>query len=167
MARKRYSDTVGNLAPLGYAAPSIVVVAGKRGHNVLVRMLWFVFVGWWVGMIATGIGYFLCLTVVGLPPGLLLLNRLPGIMTLRPRSATTQVSILGGNLSINTGVRTRQLPFLIRAIYFVCIGFWLTGICLTLAWSLLAIWPLTLGLSIVPAILLFDRVPLVLTLRMN
>ena len=148
-------------------AQSIVVIAGNRGPNVLVRLLWFVFVGWWVGMIATGIGYVLCLTVVGLPPGLLLLNRLPGIMTLRPPSATTQVSMVGGNLSINTGVRARQLPLLIRAIYFVCIGSWLTFLCLTLAWSLMAIWPITLGLSIVPAILLFDRVPLVLTLRMN
>ena len=60
-----------------------VNVGGTRQVNFFIRALYFVFVGCWVGYIWACIGYAFCLTVLGLPLGLLMLNRLPAVLTLR------------------------------------------------------------------------------------
>ena len=48
------------------------------------RALWFVFVGWWACGLAMGVAYLLCLTtVLLLPVGLMIFNRIPSVMTLQ------------------------------------------------------------------------------------
>jgi uncharacterized membrane protein YccF (DUF307 family) len=47
------------------------------------RALWFLFVGWWACGVAMVAAYLLCLTVVLLPVGLMVFNRLPAVMTLQ------------------------------------------------------------------------------------
>jgi hypothetical protein len=121
----------------------------------------------WLGLFATVIGWVLCVLVLTLPVGLLILNRLPQIMTLRPPSRSTQVTYANGVTMITTNVGSRQLPFLLRAVYFVFIGWWLTALWLVLAWVFVAFTPVTLGMSLVPAFMMFNRVPQVLTLREN
>ena len=59
-----------------------VNVGGVQQTNFLVRVVYFLFLGWWLGGIWTSIGYSLCLTVLGLPLGLMMLNRLPAVLTL-------------------------------------------------------------------------------------
>ncbi len=50
---------------------------------LLIRALYFVLFGWWVSLIWAAIGYLLAVTIVGLPFGLVMLNRLPFMTTLR------------------------------------------------------------------------------------
>lgn len=58
-----------------------------HGHvpqrSFLLRAAWFVLVGWWFTGFWMAVGYFLCLTIILLPVGLMMMNRIPEVMTLR------------------------------------------------------------------------------------
>jgi uncharacterized membrane protein YccF (DUF307 family) len=47
------------------------------------RALWFLFVGWWACAIAMLVAYVASLTVILLPVGLMIFNRVPAVMTLQ------------------------------------------------------------------------------------
>ena len=145
--------------------PPVVVFQGTAGPPMLVRILWFLFIGLWLGALATVVGWVLCILVLPLPAGVMILNRLPAIMTLRQASRTPVVSYTSGVTLIRTGMAAPQLPLVARAAYFLLIGWWASALVLAVAWCLVALPVLTLGLSLAPAFLLFERVPQVLTLR--
>lgn len=63
--------------------PPVMVDVQDSGPGWLVRALWFIFIGWWLGLIWLHIGFALCVTGIFLPVGLLMLNRLPTVLTLR------------------------------------------------------------------------------------
>ena len=104
------------------------VIVHSGGPNLLIRFLWFLFIGWWLGGIVSGIAWFCVLTVIGLPLGLWLMNRLPTMITLRPQEQRFYVD---GNV-IRKG--EQQRPFWIRAVYFILIGFWFSGVWMLLAY---------------------------------
>jgi uncharacterized membrane protein YccF (DUF307 family) len=99
------------------------VVIQSAGTGCLVRGLWFLFIGWWLGGIVSFVAWLLILTIVGLPLGLRLINRLPSVITLRPQEQTWHVDEQG-----NLRQGQEQRPFLLRALYFVAIGRWLSGV---------------------------------------
>ena len=68
---------------------------------------------------------------LGLPFGLWIINRLPSIMTLRPQEATYVVTPYG----LVSGVQQRS--FLVRAIWFLVVGWWLSGAWMALAYACL------------------------------
>jgi uncharacterized membrane protein YccF (DUF307 family) len=70
-------------------------------------------------------------TVIGLPLGLWIINRLPFAATLRPVESFYRIE----NGVVVSGVEQRA--FLIRAIYFVFIGWWLSGLWMAVAYALL------------------------------
>lgn len=144
----------------------VMVNQTKTGPGILARVIWFVFIGWWLGLIATYVGYLLCLTVILLPVGLTLLNRLPVLITLRPAAQSIHVSMTGNVTTINIG-GTKQYNFLLRAFYFLFVGWWFTLLWLNVAWLFMALGLVTLGLTWAPAFMMFDRVPAALTLRRN
>jgi uncharacterized membrane protein YccF (DUF307 family) len=47
-----------------------------------VRLIYFVFIGWWFSLGWSLAAWFLCVTIIGLPLGVLMLNRLPNVTTL-------------------------------------------------------------------------------------
>jgi uncharacterized membrane protein YccF (DUF307 family) len=47
------------------------------------RLLWFLVIGWWASLLWAVVGTLFCITIIGLPIGLLMLNRLPFVTTLR------------------------------------------------------------------------------------
>jgi uncharacterized membrane protein YccF (DUF307 family) len=53
---------------------------GQR--SLLVRGVYFLFVGWWFGFVWANVASFLAITVVGLPVSLWMLNRLPFVTSL-------------------------------------------------------------------------------------
>lgn len=68
------------------AAPRVVTPYGVvqvQQHNILLRALWFVVVGWWLTAIALALGYALCLTIIGIPLGFVLFDAAPALLTLR------------------------------------------------------------------------------------
>jgi uncharacterized membrane protein YccF (DUF307 family) len=49
----------------------------------LLRAIYFFVLGWEIAGSAILIGYLLCITIIGLPAGLWILNRIPLLMTLK------------------------------------------------------------------------------------
>jgi uncharacterized membrane protein YccF (DUF307 family) len=75
-----------NLVPtvLSLAEPrSMSDPESARGqHSLLVRAVYFVFVGWWLSLIWANVAAFFAVTVVGLPVAFWMFNRLPYVTSL-------------------------------------------------------------------------------------
>jgi len=140
---------------------TVVIVEGGNGVNLLVRVIWFLLVGWWAAGVVSLLGWLLLLPVVTIPLGLAMLNAVPKIATLKEPKTTWQVNRVEGVTVVNRGaVAVAQHPFWMRAAWFVVIGWWLTGLVLAMAYVFAVLpffWPL--------ACVLYDRVPVLLTLR--
>ena len=86
-------------------------------RSLLVRGAWFLLVGWWATPAVVNLAWFLMATVVLLPVGVKLVNYVPTVLTLKePR----RIRDPGGG--------SGQRSLLIRAVYFVCVGWWLSWI---------------------------------------
>lgn len=147
----------------------------QRGPGFLMRALYFLFIGWWAGYIWLSIGFGLCAMIITLPLGLIMLNRLPQVMTLKASGATTNVNVstmsmqagpygqpmMVQNVNVNIS-GTQQHNFLLRAIYFIFIGCWAGYLWANLAYLC------CVTLVLLPVgVMMFDRLPAVLTLRRN
>lgn len=128
---------------------------------ILVRIIWFLLIGWWLSGIVITVGYLLCLFVVTLPLGIYLLHRVPLAQTLRDRSMSFETKEVGGRVVLVSS-HAPQRAFLIRAIWFVFVGWWFSAVWLSAAW-LVSLTIIGLPLSI----WMIDRVPEVLTLQRN
>jgi uncharacterized membrane protein YccF (DUF307 family) len=113
------------------SGPDFDQVYGVRPPHLLLRALWFILVGWWLAGILSAAAWALNATVIGLPLGLWIINRLPTVATLQPLESTYR---------IDEGAfvpATHQRPFLLRAVYFVVIGWWFSGIWMAVAYVFL------------------------------
>lgn len=127
------------------------VVAVKQGPGCLIQILWFVFVGWWLGSFAVTAAYFMFVFIVTIPVGIAILNNIPMLMALRQPAQL--VSPYGT-------VDKPQHNFILRALWFIFVGWWLAALVLSIGYFLcMTIIGLPFGF------MLFDRVPGVLTLR--
>ena len=132
----------------------------QSAPGLLVRVLWFIFIGWWLGLIWALLAWFFNLTIIGLPLGLAMINNIPQIMTLRPARVYTVLETRNGSQVIRQRP-LEQHPFLLRALYFLVIGFWLSLVWMLLAWLISLV---TLGLAFPLSFWMFNRVPAVTTL---
>jgi uncharacterized membrane protein YccF (DUF307 family) len=60
-----------------------VNVTGTQQHPMILRILYYMFIGCWVGYFWASLAYGLCLTILALPLGVIMLNNLPAVLTLR------------------------------------------------------------------------------------
>ena len=135
------------------------VVIQKENPGCLVQLLWFVFIGWWVGQIWIALSWILILSIIGIPLAIIMLNRLPKVIALREPDKQVSVVMREGAAPVST-TSQKQVNILVRAIYFVLIGWWLSAIWMELAYFVC----LTLiGLPI--GFWMFDRVPALVSLR--
>ena len=145
----------------GYAAPAaganggalvqhiyIATPAATAEPPLIVRALWFVFVGLWAGQLWLILAWLLNLTVIGLPLGLWMLNRMPQVMTLRAAPNRPLPVPISSSASMA-----------VRVVYFVLIGWWVSLLWMQLAW-LAAL--LVIGLPL--SFQMFERVGTVMTL---
>ncbi|MGW8143202.1 MAG: YccF domain-containing protein [Anaerolineales bacterium] len=103
----------------------------ESGPGCLIQALWFIFIGWWLGGLAMVLAWFMNVTIIGLPFGMLILNNIPRILSLQPPRRELIVTNSDGKIRISER-NLHQRNFFLRVIYFVFIGWW---------WS--AIWLLT------------------------
>jgi uncharacterized membrane protein YccF (DUF307 family) len=134
--------------------------SGSQGPGLLVRILWFVFLGWWLAGLANVIGYLLCLTIVGLPAGFMLFNRIPSILTLRPRTIHTTTTIGDDGIVHVSETIVTQRNFFLRALWFLVIGWWFGAI-----WSVIAFTLCVLVITLPFGVMAYNRLPAVMTLR--
>ena len=99
---------------------------------ILVRFLWFIFFGWWLGGLVSALAWFLVVTIIGLPLGLWIINRLPTLLTLRPQEQQWRLDAEGF-------VRRsqQQRPFLLRMVWFFLVGWWLSALWMAVAYAAL------------------------------
>ena len=70
--------------PSQVAAPAVTVY--ERGPNLFIRFLWWLFIGWWASGFVVVIAWVALVTIIGIPLGIWIINRIPTILTLRPRT---------------------------------------------------------------------------------
>jgi uncharacterized membrane protein YccF (DUF307 family) len=111
----------------------VIVVTDRGGPGFLVRALWYIFIGWWLSGFAIALDWLLAVTLVGLPLAFMLFNRIPAIMTLRGRTLTYEATVKDG-VTYLKGRNPNQPPLLLRAIWFVLVGWWLGAFLMVAAW---------------------------------
>jgi uncharacterized membrane protein YccF (DUF307 family) len=128
------------------AATPVVVMASPE-PNLLIRVIWFIFIGWWLSQLVLLLGWLLNLTILLIPAGVFVLNRIPQAATLKSSRKALRVRV-----DEETGVQVvemvdrEQLPMWQRAVYFLLVGWWASLIWLELAW-LFGVLIVTLPLS--------------------
>jgi uncharacterized membrane protein YccF (DUF307 family) len=136
------------------------IVEMKTGPSFLVRAVWFVVIGWWLSGLAMALAWGLGITIIGLPLTFYIVNRLPTVLTLRPRRELYRLVQGEDGIQRYERIATEQTSFVIRVAYFLLIGWWLSGFWMGAAWLLcVSIIGFPLGLMMV------NRVPFVITLH--
>lgn len=119
--------------------------------SIIVRAIWFLFVGWWLTGIVLGVAWFLNITILGLPLGIKLINKAPYTLTLKE---------LGSNDEFEMSVTGKSPSLIVRGIYFVLVGWWASAILMIISYAL----SLTIiGLPI--AVKLFNYLPYAVSLK--
>ena len=123
------------MATTGSTPP--IATEARRGPGCLVQILWFLFIGWWLGGILIVIAWLLNVSIIGLPLGIAILNNIPKVVALQEPTVLLQTVERNGRTVIVES-DLPQLNFLLRAIYFVLVGWWWSGLWLALAYALCA-----------------------------
>jgi uncharacterized membrane protein YccF (DUF307 family) len=116
-------------------------------HSLVVRIAWFFLVGWWLTLLAINVAWALNVTIVLLPIGVKIINRVPYLLTLKRRDTDIQAD----------GVA--QTSLLVRAVYFVLVGWWASFIWANVAWALCVS---VIGIPV--GIWMFNKLPYVTSL---
>lgn len=153
----RWLDKLDDEATFGTQSRAPVLIQ-QKGPGCLIQLLWFVFVGWWLGLLMIEVGYFMLLSIILLPVGIWILSNISQVLTLRKRPTNLLIDA-EGNVT-NLSQQIPQRGFAVRALWFVFVGWWLTGFWLHIAFFLTA-----LLITMPLAFWMFDQVPAVLTLR--
>ena len=108
-------------------------IQSAKQPSLIIRALWYLFVGWWVTGIWLAIAWLLNTTIIGIPFGIKMINMVPKVLTLKNTRNTQIVTVTeeGTNIEIH-GAGQRSL--IVRGIYFILIGWWASGIWMLLAW---------------------------------
>jgi uncharacterized membrane protein YccF (DUF307 family) len=154
---------VAAAAPLVAPHSTPIVVAARQEVPLVLRAIWFLCVGLWLGLLWLIVAWALNVSLLGLPLGLAMINRVPQVMTLRSSTRRyVMVTPPGGAPYLAMAGAPQQVPFALRAIYFLVIGIWLSLLWMLVAWAAAALL-ITLPLSF----WMFDRLPAVTTLRLT
>jgi uncharacterized membrane protein YccF (DUF307 family) len=136
------------------------IVDRQQNPGCLLQILWFALIGWWLGQIWTAIAWIFMVTIIGLPVGIAMIERLPKIVALRGPVERVAVTRRAEGGVVRREIEIQQVNFLLRALYFIVVGWWLSALWMEAAYAICAT---VIGLPL--GFWMFDRVPTVLTLR--
>jgi uncharacterized membrane protein YccF (DUF307 family) len=135
------------------------IIVDRSQPGCLISVLWFIFIGSWLSFFWAIIAWILIVLIIPMPIGLAMLHRIPLIASLRSPTREYRLATEGTATRIQE-VSPNQRPFIIRAIYFLLIGWWFSFL-----W-LMAAWLTTATLILLPlGIWMMNRVPAVTTLQ--
>jgi len=131
-------------------------IVAKKNPGCLVQLVWFALVGWWLGQAWVAVAWFFAATIIGMPLAVMMLNRVPEVMALR---GETELLVRSWN-GHTVVTEIPQYNILLRALYFILVGWWASALWLELAYALcMTIIGLPLGFW------MFDRTPAIVSLR--
>jgi len=137
--------------------PPPVVVKVKE-HGFIVRALYYLLIGWWFGLFWALLSWFMYATVIGAPLGIVMLNKIPGAISLKARERNIRITSGADGYTVKQ-VALEQRPLWARVLYYP----------FGLVFSLLAIllgWVLSVLLITLPlGIMLFNKVPAIASLH--
>jgi uncharacterized membrane protein YccF (DUF307 family) len=139
---------------------STVIVSQQKGPGCLAQVLWFLFIGWWASQLWIALAWLLMLTVIGIPLAVMMLNKVPKVIALREQTSGATVIKTGGVTVIDASGKAPQHNIMLRAIYFLLIGWWLSALWMEVAYFFCLI---IIGLPI--GFWMFDKVPGIVSLR--
>lgn len=117
-------------------------------RSLLTRALWFVAVGWWLTPLVVNVAWALNATVVLLPLGIKLINLVPTALSLADPESLDADDATGGQHSL-----------VLRGLYFVLVGWWLS-----LIWANVAAFLAITIVGLPVAFWMFNRLPFVTSL---
>jgi uncharacterized membrane protein YccF (DUF307 family) len=131
-------------------------IVAKKNPGCLIQLVWFALVGWWLGQAWVAVAWFFAATIIGMPLTVIMLNRVPEVMALR---GETELLVRSWN-GHTVVTEVPQYNILLRALYFILVGWWASALWLELAYGLcMTIIGLPLGFW------MFDRTPAIVSLR--
>ena len=136
-----------------------VIVRQEKGPGCLVQLLWFALVGWWLGQLWIAAAWALIVSIIGIPFAVMMLNKLPQVIALRGTAAPLLVTQVDGVTVVSAG-SVPQHNFLLRAAWFVLVGWWFSAVWMETAYILCAT---IIGLPL--GFWMFDRTPGIVSLR--
>ncbi|MBX0349428.1 MULTISPECIES: YccF domain-containing protein [Haloarcula] len=117
-------------------------------RSLPVRAVWFVLVGWWLTGVWLSIAWLLNVTIIGIPLGIKMINRVPLVLSLKRRETLVEERDGGSQHSL-----------LVRAVWFLLVGWWASGIWTGVAYTL------TLTIVGIPlAVWMYNQLPYVVSL---
>jgi uncharacterized membrane protein YccF (DUF307 family) len=119
--------------PVGPVQQTVVLQQSSGEPGCLIQILWWLFIGWWLGAMAISLAWFLNVTIIGLPLGMAILNNIPKILALQNPTKWFKIAP-GQDLSVVTQTDLPQYTFWLRAAFFLFIGWWWSGIWLAAAY---------------------------------
>ena len=135
-------------------------MAGKD-LNIILRLLWFYFIGLPIGAIWLNVAWFFGITIIGLPICIWMINEAPGIMTLKQQHRFKEFKV-GNKTAYFIEDRFKQTSFFWRALYFLLIGWWLS-----LVWIEVSLIASATFIFIPLGFWMINRLPFVMTLRQD
>ncbi|MDZ7745704.1 MAG: YccF domain-containing protein [Halobacteriales archaeon] len=138
---------------------STTVSRTSESPSLIVRAVYFLLIGWWASGIWLSVAWFLNLTIVLMPVGIKMINYVPKIVSLKDRTIETEsLTDADGNVSISQRSK-EQHSLLLRGVYFFLVGWWASGVWMSLAWvASVSI----VGLPV--AVWMYSRLPYVVSL---
>ncbi len=137
-----------------------VVMDTSRNPGCLLQLAWFALVGWWLGQAWIVVAWLLMLTIIGIPLGVWMLNALPKVIALREPPAEVMISRRFDGAIVRQTLERPQVNILLRALYFVLVGWWLSALWMEAAYAIcLTIIGLPIGFW------MFDQVPALVSLK--
>jgi uncharacterized membrane protein YccF (DUF307 family) len=127
--------------------------------SIVVRAVYFLLIGWWASGIWLSIAWFLNLTIVGMPLGIKMINRVPKIVSLKDQKITMTITQTDAGDVTVTESTSDQYPLTVRAVYFLLGGWWLSGIWMSIAW----VASITI-VGLPAAVWMYSRLPFVVSL---
>ena len=137
---------------------SLTRVHEDPGVPFLIRVLWFFLIGWHITFWWVLAAWVFNITILGLPVGVWMLDRVPLVLTLRMPRGYTVSQVEDGRI-VERYHEAPQHPWPLRLIYFILIGWWLSLIWALVGWLLCVT---IIGLPI--GVLMLNRLPAVTTL---
>lgn len=132
----------------------------KTGPPILVRVVWYLLVGWWLTGIAMAVAWVAAIVIIGLPLTFWLVNRIPTVLTLRPRRQQFVVVTGADGVTRMQSLATKQTAVVLRILYFVVVGWWASAVWMVVSYVLmLTILGIPLGMMMV------NRLPFVFSLH--
>lgn len=127
-----------------------------REFPFLLRALWFFLIGWELALVWIAIAWLLNITIVLLPIGVWMLDRVPQVLTLKAQGGS-YLTDKAGELHYEP---QKQIFFLFRALYFLVIGWWAS-----LLWALVGYLLCLTIIGLPVGVLMLNRLPFVTTLH--